>query len=229
MNDSCSCGCTKKIPVIIGGVKIMEMFDCDCRYNKWKTEKEQEEAFEAKYKREQAEHAEQKRISRIPTDDRNKLVSSNYKFEMIAPEITRIQGTGKWNINILMRGPSNSGKTFDLEWLLYKSAVNNFFVLRPDEIIDIMYGRNENIDKRDIFECEVLLIDDINKVTNKHEINGLFNCLDDRSSEGLSTWLTSRDGESIIRETIQEDTMNRFLRRAHITVIKKAVIEEKLL
>ena len=220
------CGTDKKIPVIIGGIKVFEMFECECKYLKWKADRDQEQKFQLKYDKEQKEHKEQKRLERIPADDRKKLIEGKYDIKWIAPEIVKIQQSGKWDINILMRGSSNTGKTFDIEWLYFLSDIDNFYVLRPDEIIDIMYGRNERIDKRDIFECQSLLIDDINKVTNKHEINGLFNCLDERSSEGLATCMTSRDSEEIIRGTIQDDTMNRFLRRPHITVIKKAVISE---
>ena len=219
------CGTTEKIPVVIGGIKVFEMFNCECKYNKWKAEKEQEEQFKAKYDKEQKENKEQKRLERIPADDRKKLIEGRYDIKWIASEVIKLQQSGKWDMNIIMRGDSNTGKTFDIEWLYFRSSVDNFYVLRPDEIIDIMYGRNEKIDKRDIFECQALLIDDINKVTNKHEINGLFNCLDERSSEGLTTCMTSRDSEEKIRDTIQDDTMNRFLRRPHITVIKKTVIE----
>ncbi len=217
----CVCGVPYERKTTEGGLFLGYGPACNC-VGELNKEKEKQKI---KDETARVERLELERVSRIPEIDLKRLREGKFNMEHIDPKILEIQKKAQYGLNIIVMGKSDAGKGFDLNYLLYFSPIKDFYVLTPDQIIEIMYGRNRKISKADITECSVLNVDDIDKVNNESEIAELFCCLDMRSKNDLPVWCSTELTENLLPKQIHQNAFNRLKRRPHEIITKKTAIE----
>jgi DNA replication protein DnaC len=209
-----------------GGLYLGMVYPCSCAYDaEIKREAESRKLREDVAARAVVEETE-RRLSRLPAEHAERLRTGNFDGSKIHPDILKIQETGNWKQNLLLLGPSFSGKTFDLAWIIKSCQIDSFYFLSPDQVLDVMWGRHESISKEALLSCVIFVLDDCDKFNNETERSEIFDLIDLKWKSRQHIWITANSTEDQLRLRLGAPAWNR-LKKKSATIIKTGKIESK--